>query len=82
MASAFTALFSVSGGIFSFVAVIYKCVKTFIHFKDQISALATVSAVRTTVGNIKLSSEAAMPISALTGADEYLSSVCKHIFLL
>ena len=23
--------------------------------------------------------EAAMPISALTGADEYLSSVCKHI---
>ena len=57
-----------------------KCIESFIYFKDQITAPAAVTAVRSAVGHVEFSSEAAVSVTALPGTDIDFCSVCKHNF--
>jgi hypothetical protein len=61
------------------VAVVAQGVHTLIHLKIDISASATVSAVRTTVRNILFPSEADMSVSAFSGVNDDPGSVRKHM---
>ena len=78
MAAFLAALFSRFRGKFCTVTVFGQIGETFIHLENHIAAFSAVSAVRTAVGHEKLPTEAHMTVSAFSGADKYLCSVCKH----
>ena len=61
-----TAFLSILCRIFTLMTVIGQGIQSFIHFKDHIAAITTVSAVGSTIRHKQLSSEAYMTIAALT----------------
>jgi hypothetical protein len=76
------AFFAVSGTILAHMAEIRKRIQSFIHFEDDISALAAVAAIRTASRHKKFSPEADMAVSAFTGSYIYFHMVRKHRDLL
>ena len=78
VAALFAAFLSVRRGIFSVIAVVGQSVHPGIHLEDNISAPAPVSAVRAAVRDKFLTAETDMSVTALSGPDQDLRSVCKH----
>ena len=59
-------LFSGLGGIFPLVSVVLKCIKSFVHFKDHRTALASVTSVGTAGSYIFFTAEADMAVAAFS----------------
>jgi hypothetical protein len=78
VAALFAALLTVFCLIFSFMTVITEGILSLVNFKNDVSALAAVAAIRTAVRYIFFPAEAYMAVAALTGTDIYGSSVCEH----
>ena len=77
VAALFPAFFSVFRNIFSLHSEISQGIHAFIDFKDQISSTATVAAVRSAGGHIKLTAEGNMPVAAFSAFDRNSGCICK-----
>ena len=79
-AAAAGALTVLTGGscIFSFIAKIHQRGEIIIDAKDDISALAAVTAVRTAGSHIFFTMESNGSVAAVTGLDKYFHLIYKH----
>lgn len=78
MASPFSARLAVLSRIFSNMSKISQCIQTIIDFKNDISAFASIPAVRTAGRNKQLPAEADMSVTTLAGLYYYFRTVCEH----
>jgi hypothetical protein len=61
-----------------FMSIFTKGVLSLVYLKNYITTVSAVAAIRASVGDKQLTTEAYMTISAFTGTDDDFRSVCKH----
>ena len=72
------AILSIFCGILADMPEISQCIQPIVHFKNNVSAVTAVTAVRTAVRHIFFPAERNVPIAAFSASYIYFRSVCKH----
>ena len=74
----FHAVLSVFGLVFPFISKIHQRAQAVVGHKDDIAALSSVSAVRTSLRNVRLPAKRYGSVSAFSRTDGYFRSIYKH----
>jgi hypothetical protein len=64
------------------MTIIHQGIHPPVNDKDQVSALASVASIRTSVRNILFSAKTNVSVPAFSGTDVDTCPVCKHVWFL
>ena len=78
MTTSSSTFIAILGIILSNISKFIKCVYIFINFKYNITAIAAVTAIRSTCSYKQFASETYMAIPATTRFNIYFCTICKH----
>ena len=78
MAALLSAFLAVLCNVLAHMPEVHQGVFSFVYLENDVASAATVTSVRTAVGNIQFASEGHVAVSALTGFNKYFCAIGKH----